>query len=172
MTVSRTLALALSAALLSGAALAQLKLPKGSQPAAAAAPVAPAAEAKAPAPASVSKEAAEKESAGKLAAAGWLTLLDRRDWGRAWESSAGMFRSTVTLPSWMDAIPKVREPLGALVDRKPADSVYKTTLEGRPPGDYVSVVFASQFDKQEVQEIVTTVRESDGKWRVTGYSTR
>jgi hypothetical protein len=72
----------------------------------------------------------------------------------------------------MDGIPKVREPFGALVERVPAESVYKTTLEGRPDGEYVSVNFVSKFDKQEVQEVVTTVREADGKWRVTGYSTR
>ena len=47
----------------------------------------------------------------------------------------------------------------------------KTSLPGRPAGDYVTVVFVSKFDKKaEVQETVTTVRESDGKWRVMGYS--
>ncbi|MES2635243.1 MAG: DUF4019 domain-containing protein [Pseudomonadota bacterium] len=115
---------------------------------------------------------AEKEAEGKLAAAGWLVLLDRRDWGRAWETSAGMFRSTVPLGNWMDGIPKVREPLGAFVERVPGDSVYKTTLEGRPNGDYVTVGFVSKFEKQETEEMVTVVRESDGKWRVTGYKVR
>ncbi|MES2784142.1 MAG: DUF4019 domain-containing protein [Pseudomonadota bacterium] len=128
-------------------------------------PAAPAASA--PAPRSTAN--AEKEAAGRLAAAGWLVLLDRRDWGRAWETSAGMFRSTVPLGNWMDGIPKVREPLGAFVERVPGDSVYKTTLEGRPNGEYVTVGFVSKFDKQETEEIVTVVRESDGKWRVTGY---
>jgi hypothetical protein len=51
--------------------------------------------------------------------------------------------------------------------------VYKTTLEGRPNGDYVTVIYGSKFSKKDdVVEIVTTVREADGKWRVTGYSTR
>jgi hypothetical protein len=72
----------------------------------------------------------------------------------------------------MDGIPKVREPFGALVERTPAESVYKTTLEGRPAGDYVTSIFLSKFDKRELQEVVTTVRDTDGKWRVTGYSTR
>ena len=83
-----------------------------------------------------------------------------------------MFRSSVPLPSWMDAVPKLREAFGALVERTPAESVYKTTLEGRPPGDYVTTIFLSKFEKKELQEVVTTVREGDGKWRVTGYSTR
>ena len=112
------------------------------------------------------------EAAGKLAAAGWLTLLDRKDWGTAWETSASLFRSTVPLATWLDGIPKVRTPLGTLVERTPADSQYRNTLEGRPAGDYVSVIFLSKFDQKELQEVVTTVREPDGKWRVTGYSTR
>ena len=67
---------------------------------------------------------------------------------------------------------KVREGLGALVDRVPAEMSYKTSLPGRPPGEYVTVIFLSKFETKELQEVVTTVREPDGRWRVTGYSTR
>lgn len=169
MTLSRSLAVAMSAALLSTVAQAQLRAPRNAAPA-----PAPAA---APAPAQpqaapVNSEALEKETAGKLAAAGWLTLLDRRDWGTAWETSATMFRNSVPLATWMDGIPKVRQELGDMVERSPANSMYKTKLEGRPDGDYVSVIFVTKFEKREVEEIVTTVREADGRWRVTGYSAR
>lgn len=149
----------------------QLKLPRTApQPAAPAKPAETPAQAPAAAPSA--NPAAEKEAAGKLAAAGWLVLLDRRDWGRAWETSSNVFRSTVPLATWMDGIPKVREPFGAFVERTPAESVYKTQLAGRPDGEYVTVIFLSKFDKRELQEVVTTVRDPDGKWRVTGYSTR
>lgn len=172
MTVPRLSAIAVSALLASSAALAQLKAPAGVAPTGVAPPARalPATPAATPDPAA--SASVEKEEAGKLAAAGWLTLLDRRDWGTAWETSAGMFRSTVPLGSWMDNIPKVRAPLGALVERTPNNSQYRTAIEGRPAGDYVSVIFVSKFEKQELQEVVTTVREPDGKWRVTGYSTR
>ena len=112
------------------------------------------------------------QQAGTLAAQGWLLLLDRRDWGTAWETAAGMFRGSVPLGTWMDGIPKVRADLGALVERTPAAAEYKTQLPGRPTGDYVTTVFVSKFEQREVEELVTTVREPDGKWRVTGYSTR
>jgi nucleoid-associated protein YgaU len=169
MKFSPALLAALCAALFTATATAQLKLPRNAAaPAVPAAPAAPAAAAQ-PAPTS---ESAEKQAAGKLAAQGWLLLLDRRDWGRAWETTSGMFRASVPLGAWMDGIPKVREPLGPLVERTPAESVYKTTLEGRPNGDYVTTIFVSKFDKRELQEVVTAVREPDGKWRVTGYSTR
>lgn len=169
MKFSPSLLAALAAVLFTGTAGAQLKPPRSTaQPAAAPA----ATPAQTPAPAAPDKAAAEKEAAGKLAAAGWLVLLDRRDWGRAWETSSSVFRGSVPLATWMDGIPKVREPLGALVERTPAESAYKTTLPGRPDGQYVTVIFLSKFAKRELQEVVTVVRDTDGKWRATGYSTR
>lgn len=164
MKVFLSLPVALAAALVATSAGAQLKPPAGAAQ--------PAAAAKAAAPAATDKASAEKEAAGKLAAAGWLVLLDRRDWGRAWETSSSVFRSSVPLPTWMEGIPKVREPLGALVERTPTESAFKTELQGRPSGEYVTVVFQSKFHQREAVEIVTTVRDADGKWRVTGYSTQ
>ncbi|MDF2464820.1 MAG: hypothetical protein K0Q43_3055 [Ramlibacter sp.] len=166
MKPSLVLPLALCAGLACATASAQLKPPPD-----AAKPAAPAASA-APAPKAKSSADAEKEAAGKLAAQGWLLLLDRKDWGRAWETSSSVFRQTVPLPTWMDGIPKVRADLGTFVERVPAESAYKTQLAGRPDGEYVTVIFLSKFDKREVQEVITTVRDTDGKWRVTGYSTR
>ena len=127
---------------------------------------APAAAAEAPAPG----PNAELENAGRLAAQGWLALLDRQDWGTAWDASSAVFRQTVPLGNWMDAIPKVRQPFGPLVERLPGEAIYKTSLPGRPDGQYVTVMFLSQYKNQKVQELITTVREGDGRWRVTGYS--
>ena len=165
--------LVLAATLASGSALAQLKPSTRTQAAPAAAPAKPApAAAPAPVEAEPTPEAKEKAAAATLAASGWLVLLDRRDWGRAWETTAAMFRSTVPLAAWMDGIPKARD-LGDFIEREPEEAVYKTTLEGRPNGDYVTVIYGSRFSKKDdVVEIVTTVREADGRWRVTGYSTR
>ena len=170
-----TLLAATAGLLFSATASAQLKAPRDAK-----APAKPAAQAPAaqPAPAAQSPEKAQpnpnadKEAAATLAASGWLVLLDRRDWGSAWESSSAVFRKSVPLSTWMDGIPKVREAMGKFVERTPAESVYKTTLEGQPAGEYVSVVYESKFDDKELLEVVTTVREADGKWRVTGYSTR
>jgi hypothetical protein len=112
----------------------------------------------------------DKEAEGRLAAQGWLVLLDRKDWGRAWETTASAFRAKVPLGTWMDAIPKVREPFGDLVERTPVDTVFKTSLQGQPAGEYVTAVFQTKFANRQVAEVVTTVHEPDGKWRVTGYS--
>lgn len=168
--------LALAALLFTAGASAQMTLPRSMRPSTPPAAVAPAAAqaptAKPAETAAASDANAEKEAAGKLAAAGWLVLLDRGDWGRAWETSSSVFRASVPLASWMEGIPKAREPLGTVVERTPAESAYKTALEGRPAGEYVTVIFTTRFSKKEAEETVTTVRDTDGKWRVTGYSTR
>ena len=169
---------ALSAALcVAAAAQAQLKPPSGTgapgrtAPAAPAAPSAPAAAPAQAVPGTVSNPEAEK--GGQLAAHAWLLLLDRRDWGSAWDASSAVFRQTVPLGAWMDGIPKVREPFGAMVEREPGQALYKRTLAGRPDGDYVTVNFLTKFEKNaQVVETVTTVREPDGRWRVTGYTAR
>jgi hypothetical protein len=166
--------LALGLALAATAAPAQNPTQRFSAPSilppAGAAPAAPAQPATQAAPAS---ENAALEKAGQTAAHAWLLLLDRKDWGTAWDASSGMFRQTVPLPAWMEGIPKLRDPLGAFVERQPAGAVYKKTLAGRPDGDYVTVLFTSKFaNKEQVEETVTTVREPDGRWRVTGYTAR
>ena len=111
----------------------------------------------------------EQEAVASNTAAGWLTLLDRRDWGTAWETSAGMVRGSVPLDKWMDGITKVRGDAGGLVERRPTSVLTNTELPGKPKGDYVTVVFSTRFEKRSVEEIVTTVREPDGRWRVAGY---
>lgn len=164
----RLTVLAATVALAATAALAQQK-PSGK---AAQRQAAPASAAQPAAPAGAIHDP-EMEKAGQTAAQGWLLLLDRKDWGTAWDMSSTVFRKNVPLPAWMDGIPKVRQPFGAFIERQPAEVVYKKTLAGQPDGDYVTAIFISKFEKKaDVQETVTTVRESDGRWRVTGYTAR
>jgi hypothetical protein len=112
------------------------------------------------------------EKAGQNAAHAWLLLLDRKDWGTAWDASSAAFRKTVPLGTWMDKVPAVRASFGAFQERNAGITVYKNKLAGNADGDYVTVVFVSKFANKEVEEKVTTVRESDGRWRVTGYEPR
>lgn len=161
--------LALGLALAATAAQAQLK-PGAAGPGLGAPATSPAT---APAAPSGAIADPQMEKSGQVAAQAWLLLLDRHDWGTAWDAASTVFRQKVPLPSWMDAIPKVREPLGRFLERQPVQVVYKKTLAGRPDGDYVTAVFASRFEKKpDAQETVTVERESDGRWHVTGYEVR
>nr|WP_315239269.1 DUF4019 domain-containing protein [uncultured Albidiferax sp.] len=126
----------------------------------------------APASAASAAELA-KQAEGQLAAAGWLSMLDRGNWGGAYEASSQLFRNMVPIGAWMDSIPGVRAPFGAFESRTASTVAYKTSLAGRPDGEYVTAIFDTQFaGKRNVEEIVTTVREADGQWRVIGYQPR
>lgn len=160
----RTL-LAVGLAACAFAAHAQLRAPAGA--ASAAAPAA------GPAASNGVISNPQFEKAGEMSAHAWLLLLDRKDWGSAWDVTSGAFRQSVPLPTWMDNIPKLRDPFGAFVERKPVEVVYKRSIAGRPEGDYVTAIFLTQFaGKKDVEETVTTMREADGRWRVTGYQAR
>jgi hypothetical protein len=111
----------------------------------------------------------EFEKAGQLTAHAWLLLLDRKDWGTAWDTAGALFRQNVPLGTWMDNVPKLREPFGRFIERDDGVAIYKKNL-GNRQGDYVTVLFKSRFaNKPDVVETVSTVREPDGRWRVTGY---
>lgn len=154
-----------AAACLGLTAHAQLKLP--------AAPAATATPSVAAPTGATDPKTAEKVAAGQAAAAAWLQQLDAGQWKAAWDTSSQVFRSTVPLAQWLDGVPKLRQPLGAVASRQVADAAYKTTLPGRPDGEYVSVVFSTAFaNKPDAEEVISTVRETDGTWRVTGYSAR
>jgi hypothetical protein len=119
------------------------------------------------------QQVAANVAAGQAAAMVWLTQLDNQMWGETWDQSSRVFRSNVPLATWMDAMSKTRGPLGRATSREVGDAIFKTTLQGQPDGAYVSILFVSKFpDKEPMDEMVTTVREPDGRWRVTGYSQR
>ncbi len=125
------------------------------------------------APAAVSAEELAKQADGQLAAEAWLTQLDQRNWGGAYEAASQSFRNMVKIDQWMDSIPGVRAPFGGYQSRTVDTVAYKTSLAGRPAGEYVTAIFNTVFSKKEdAQEVVTTAREADGKWRVIGYQPR
>jgi hypothetical protein len=44
------------------------------------------------------------------------------------------------------------------------------SLPGAPDGDYVVIKFASSFEnKASAVETVTPMKDTDGKWHVSGY---
>lgn len=126
--------------------------------------------ASAPSQLSAEQVLTNKKSVAQTAAAGWLLLLDAGDWGGSWERASPAFRSLVPLPQWMDGVPQIRKPFGRFVSRNLVESSHKTSLPGRPVGDYVTTRFSTDFsDKKGVNEVVTTTLDPDGRWRVTGY---
>lgn len=110
-----------------------------------------------------------KEAEARAAAETWLTLLDRGEFGKAWDECAKLFRDRVTRQQWVDGLPATRKPLGAMKSRRFELAVYRTSLAGAPDGEYVTMRFITTFEKKsDVEELLTLVLEN-GAWRTTGY---
>ena len=116
--------------------------------------------------------AAFKELAAQAAGDKWLGLLDRGDYGKAWDDCAPLFRQRVTREQWVDSLPSTRAPFGAVKSRKVEVAAYKTSLPGAPDGQYVTVRYRTTFEKKDNAEELVTLVLDDGVWRPTGYFIR
>jgi len=155
-------------ALGAGSAQAQLKPPgdSGTSPRLQATPAAPA-----PAPTADPATVAKEEAAAK-AAGDWLKLIDGAEYGKAWDECASVFRERVPREQWTDGLPKRRAEFGAFKSRKFNGAGYKASLPGVPDGDYVTVRYSSDFEKNPAAEEIVTLTLQSGTWRPVGYLLR
>jgi hypothetical protein len=111
--------------------------------------------------------------AATKAADNWLSLVDVGKYSESWTQTSSFFRDRVPQEAWAQQASVARDPLGALVSRKLANAHYTTSLPGAPDGRYVVLKYKSSFaHKKAAVETVTTVRDSNGTWRVSGYYIR
>lgn len=104
------------------------------------------------------------------AAKKWLSLVDRGEYGKSWETAAGYFKAAVGKKHWEQTAAAVRSPLGKVIIRKLKSKQYATSLPGAPDGEYVVIQFETSFEKKKSSvETVTPMKEEDGTWRVSGY---
>ena len=113
-----------------------------------------------------------KEIAAQAAADKWLAMIDRGEYGQAWDDCAQLFRQRVTRQQWIDSLPTTRAPFGPMKARKVELAAYRASLPGAPDGQYVTVRFRTQFEKREDVEELVTLSLEDGLWRPTGYGIR
>ena len=113
-----------------------------------------------------------RELAAQAAGEKWLGLLDRGEYGKAWDDCSALFRQRVTREQWIDSLPSTRAPFGAMKARKVEVAAYKTSLPGAPDGQYVTVRYRTNFEKKENAEELITLAFEDGLWRPTGYFIR
>ena len=112
----------------------------------------------------------DETSAARAAAQTWLKAADAGDGARTWDLAAPLFQQSIAVERWTQALSTARSPLGVVHQRALSSSTHATTLPGAPDGDYVVMQFHTVFEhKASAVETVTTARQSDGSWRVTGY---
>jgi hypothetical protein len=123
------------------------------------------------------------EDAAQAAAESWLKLVDRGDYSASWDQAAKVFKGAVKQKDWGEVAEGARTPLGRLVSRTLKSREYTekapTTrmIGGRVytwgHGKYVIIQFDAVFaNKASAVETVIPMADSDGVWRVAGYSIR
>ena len=103
----------------------------------------------------------------------WLALVDQGRGAESWDAAASHFRRAVSDAQWAAAMNGVRAPLGAVASRSLKSEQRATELPGAPDGEYAVLQFASSFEhKRTAVETVTMMRDTDGRWRASGYFIR
>ena len=106
----------------------------------------------------------------QASAESWLSLIDNQRYAASWDEAAGLFKSAVTQDTWRTAAEAARRPLGTVKSRALFSATATKAIPGAPPGDYVVFQFNAVFEQRpSAIETITTIRESDGVWRVGGY---
>ena len=116
---------------------------------------------------------AEFDPDAERAARDWLALADIADAAGTWTAAAPLFQRAMPADAWARALDAARAPLGTVVARTLRMGRPATELPGAPDGQYVVFEFETQFtNKRAAVETVTPMRDTDGRWRVSGYFIR
>jgi len=119
---------------------------------------------------SISAAMATNEGDAAKAAQSWLALIDSGKYEKSWDAAAKLFQKSITRQNWAKQVGAVRTPLGKVLSRKLKSATYTKTLPGAPDGDYVVVQYETSFEKKaDAVETITPSKESDDKWKVSGY---
>jgi hypothetical protein len=114
-------------------------------------------------------EAAEEQA--EAAARAWLSLVDGGRYAESWDAAAPAFKAAVSAAQWQQALGAVRQPLGACRSRRRLSRRLVESLPGAPPGPYVVLQFAAEFEQEPEAVETVTPALADG-WRVSGYFIR
>src|SRR2546423_10656875 len=122
--------------------------------------------------ASNSPSRAEKrsdENDARTASLHWLELLDDGDYEEAFEFEAQDFRMSRTQNQFVRLMQARRTPFGKIIDRKIIGAAHVEKFVGAPEGNYESVIFKTNFERQNpTAERVILIKQSVG-WRVIDY---
>lgn len=112
----------------------------------------------------------KQEKEAVIIATTWLHLIDDGKYGQSWDESSGLFRKSLPRNQWTGLMARTRKTFGPMILRNLISREYTASLPGAPDGEYVVITFRTTFrNKKQSIETVTPMKDTDGKWRVSGY---
>lgn len=104
------------------------------------------------------------------AATQWIALLDAQRYGESWDRASALFQESTPRLKWETMAQSARSPLGVVQGRKMHSADHSRVLPSAPPGEYVVIRYETHFINRPFStETLTTAREKDGTWKVSGY---
>jgi hypothetical protein len=112
---------------------------------------------------------AQPSATPETAAKQWLSIVDGSEYEKSWFRAGTLLKTRMTAQDWKAKLAPVREPLGAIMERKILVVKLSNTEPNLPDGKYAVVQFNSRFlNRQTAVESVGLVTEED-RWAVIGY---
>jgi hypothetical protein len=113
-----------------------------------------------------------QQSAARAATLAWLELADADNGPATYSTAAKRFRDAISGEQWTAGLRSARERFGPVKRR--TFVIVRPPEPGKdtPPGEFLVVVFRTEFGLRDATETLTLEREADGKWRVVGYLIR
>ena len=112
-------------------------------------------------------------TAAMRAADAWLVLIDAGRFGQGWEEADDAIQAAMPKVQWEVALDKLRGKLGGVNRRKLRAANYARDLPGARAGEYVVIQYDTAFETRPLSvETVTSVKQKDGSWKVSGYFLR
>lgn len=100
----------------------------------------------------------------------WLESLDTRRYAESWANMSQVMRAGHNREDWVREVGTPRESLGKPLMRELRSADYATEVRGAPKGEYVTVVYLTQYSHAPpVQETILLMME-DQRWRVAAYA--
>jgi hypothetical protein len=112
---------------------------------------------------------AQPSSTPDAAARQWLFYVDGGDYAKGWDRAGNPFKAQFTAQALRNKIAPVREPLGAIMQRKFLSATISSTMPGLPDGNYVVVKFNSRFAKYADAVETVELDMEGGRWAIIGY---
>jgi hypothetical protein len=112
----------------------------------------------------------ETEARATASVESWVSLLDKANLERAWETAAPLFKDASTKTTWTETIRTMHDHIGTFASRSSFSTTETAEISNGPHGKYVIVQFRSRFSREQaaVEEVVAVLCD-DGQWRVAGY---
>jgi hypothetical protein len=108
----------------------------------------------------------DEEAAARDTALAWLRAVDRGDFAESWKRLLPGCNTFWDSPAYSREMGTIARFLGPIESRKLKSLLPRSTLPDLGPGRFVSVVFDSNYEKQDnLTEIVIVRQEANG----TGY---